>query len=80
MGVRCEVVVDGPVARSVVEIIAARFGPSTLDRDASVLSVEDVDHATIRALMVLLWDTGHEVLAMSVSPQSPPGESHDSTR
>ena len=61
---RCELVVNGPIARSVVETIAARFGPSRVDRD--VLTVEGVDHAAIRALMVLLWDTGHEVLAMTV--------------
>ena len=61
---RCELVIDGPIARSVVETIAARFGPSTVDR--GVLTVDGVDHAAIRALMVLLWDTGHEVLAMSV--------------
>jgi hypothetical protein len=34
--------------------------------DRGVLTVEGVDHAAVRALMVLLWDTGHEVLAMSV--------------
>jgi hypothetical protein len=61
---RCELVVSGPVARSVIETITARFGPPSVDR--GVLTVEGVDHAAIRALMVLLWDTGHEVLAMSV--------------
>ena len=61
---RCELVINGPIARSVVETITARFGPSTVDR--GVLTVDGVDHAAIRALMVLLWDTGHEVLAMSV--------------
>lgn len=61
---RCELVVGGPIARSVIETIATRFGPPTVDR--GVLSVDAVDHAAVRALMVLLWDTGHEVLAMSV--------------
>ena len=61
---RCELVINGPIAQAVVETIAARFGPSTVDR--GVLTVEGVDHAAVRALMVLLWDTGHEVLAMSV--------------
>ena len=60
---RCELVINGPIAQAVVETIAARFGPSNLDR--GVLTVEGVDHAAVRALMVLLWDTGHEVLAMS---------------
>ena len=61
---RCELVVNGPIAGAVVEAIAARFGPSTVER--GVLTVEGVDHAAVRALMVFLWDTGHEVLAMSV--------------
>jgi hypothetical protein len=61
---RCELLVDGPIAQAVIDAIAARFGPSTVDR--GVLTVEGVDHAAVRALMVLLWDTGHEVLAMSV--------------
>jgi len=61
---RCELVINGPIAQAVVETIAARFGPSTVD--CGVLTVEGVDHAAVRALMVLLWDTGHEVLAMSV--------------
>jgi hypothetical protein len=61
---RCEFAVGGPIARSVIETIAARFGPPTVDR--GVLTVEGVDHAAVRALMVLLWDTGHEVLAMAV--------------
>jgi hypothetical protein len=61
---RCELVVDGPIARSVLDAITARFGPVTLEDD--LLVVEHVDHAAIRALMILLWDTGHEVRAMSV--------------
>ena len=61
---RCELVINGPIAQAVVETIVARFGPSTVDH--GVLTVEGVDHAAVRALMVLLWDTGHEVLAMSV--------------
>ena len=63
---RCELVINGPIAGAVVEAIAARFGPSTVER--GVLTVEGVDHAAVRALMVLLWDTGHEVVAMSLTP------------
>ena len=59
-----QLVINGPVADAVVEAIAARFGPSTVDR--GVVTVEGVDQAAVRALMVLLWDTGHEVVAMSV--------------
>ena len=61
---RCELVINGPIAQAVVGTIAARFGPSTVDR--GVLTVEGVDQPAVRALMVLLWDTGHEVLAMTV--------------
>ena len=40
---RCELVINGPIADAVIETIAARFGPPTVDR--GVLTVEGVDHA-----------------------------------
>ncbi|MFJ8942456.1 hypothetical protein ACIRG4_04070 [Streptomyces sp. NPDC102395] len=35
---------------------------STPGADGTVLIVENVDQASVRALPTLLWDTGHDVL------------------
>jgi hypothetical protein len=36
--------------------------------EGTVLSVYSADQATVRALMIMLWDSGHEVLAMTHRP------------
>ncbi len=71
----CELTVAGCVARSVLDAIEDRFdlravrrldGP--VDRGSvsgTVLTVAAVDQPAVRALMVMLWDSGHDVLAMS---------------
>jgi hypothetical protein len=38
---------------------------STQSAHQTVLTVGDADQAAVRALMLMLWDSGHEVLAMS---------------
>jgi hypothetical protein len=44
----------------------ARFDVvSTQSAHQTVLTVGDADQAAVRALMLMLWDSGHEVLAMS---------------
>jgi hypothetical protein len=35
---------------------------STPGADGTVLFVERIDQASVRALLTLLWDTGHEVV------------------
>jgi hypothetical protein len=62
----CEVTVRGPLARAVVETVTARFDSvSALQgTGASVLTVDCVDQAGLRALLTLLWDTGHEVVRL----------------
>jgi hypothetical protein len=65
---RCELTVRGPVAGSVVEVIRSRFELAWArgcDGRTVVLALDGVDQAAIRALLVLLWDSGHEVLALS---------------
>lgn len=66
---RCELTVRGPVAGSVLAAVRARFdmeAASTSDR--TVLTVGGADQAAVRALMIMLWDSGHEVLTMSTEP------------
>ncbi|MFF3737804.1 hypothetical protein [Streptomyces sp. NPDC002566] len=44
-------------------MIRTRFDHvSTPGADGTVLIVENVDQASVRALLILLWDTGHDVL------------------
>lgn len=70
---RCELTVTGPVARSAIETIRMRFDvDATRTTETTVLTIDDVDQAAVRALMLLLWDSGHEVLAMSVKPVDRP--------
>jgi hypothetical protein len=65
----CELTVTGPVARSVIDAIRARFDVvATRTADNTVLTVGAIDQSALRALMVMLWDSGHEVLAMSTTP------------
>jgi hypothetical protein len=65
----CELTVTGHLARSVVEAIGSRFTVvSTRSAEISVLTIADVDQSAVRALMIMLWDTGHEVLTMTTTP------------
>ena len=68
-GRRCELTVRGPVAGPVVAALRARFdvGSASLSGH-TVLTVDPADQAAVRALMLMLWDSGHEVLAMSTGP------------
>lgn len=64
----CVLTVSGPVAHSVTEAISARFdGHSTRAGDATVLVIEAVDQAAVRAAMIMLWDSGHDVMAMVIT-------------
>ena len=61
---RCELTLRRPLSQSLLAAMRSRFdGVST--PDATVLVVQDVDQAAIRALLVMLWDEGHDVLSMT---------------
>ena len=71
-GRRCELTVSGQVARSVVAAMRARFDVvSTRTADDTVLTVGVADQAAVRALLIILWDAGHEVVAMTTEPTEP---------
>jgi hypothetical protein len=60
---RYELRLRTPIADTVLDVIRTRFDHvSTPGADSTVLVVENVDQASIRALLTLLWDTGHEVV------------------
>lgn len=61
---RYELTLRRPVSRTLLDVIRTRFDHvSTPGPDGTVLVVENVDQASVRALLTLLWDTGHDVLA-----------------
>lgn len=63
----CRLTVAGPLACSVIEAIQLRFDASaTRTAVGTVLTVDGVDQAAIRALMIMLWDSGHQVVEMSI--------------
>ncbi|KQW50974.1 hypothetical protein ASC77_25305 [Nocardioides sp. Root1257] len=59
-----QITVFGPVAASVISLLEERYDRVTTvclpDADTIVL-VADIDQAGERALLTLLWDTGHSV-------------------
>jgi hypothetical protein len=65
---RCELNVAGQLAESLLELIRSRFGEVTTQPGAQLLSttviIVGLDPAAERALLNLLWDTGHDVTAM----------------
>ena len=63
----CEVTVRGPLARAVLETVNARFDSvSTVQSTGdSMVTVDGIDQAALRALLTLLWDTGHEILRLT---------------
>ncbi len=62
----CEVTVRGQVALAVIDLIRDRFGEIAARPDSrdTVLVLPAFDAAAERALLTLLWDTGHEVVSM----------------
>lgn len=63
---RYEVAVDGPLAGAVAELIRSRFDGVRIG--AGRVSVDGLDQAGVRALLVLLWDTGHDVRSLTRHP------------
>lgn len=60
---RFELTLRGPIAHSLLDVILTRFDHvSTPGTDGTVLVAEAMDQASVRALLNLLWDAGHEVL------------------
>ncbi len=60
--------VNSAVAESVLEMIKDRFDHVTsqvMPGAGTVVTVTGIDQAGQRALLNLLWDTGHEIRSMS---------------
>jgi hypothetical protein len=65
---RYEFTVDGPVAEAVVGWLRARFGDvSVCPGQRMLVVVGHLDQAGVRAVLTLLWDAGHDVVAMTAT-------------
>ncbi len=55
--------VTGPVPRRLVQTIVNRFGDISVGRDGedTILDADLADQPSLRALLTLLWDAGHDV-------------------
>jgi hypothetical protein len=55
-----------PIAHTTLDVIRTRFDHvTTPGADDTLLIVENLDQASVRALLTLLWDSGHEVLSLN---------------
>jgi hypothetical protein len=63
---RCELVVGGQLAGPLLDLIRSRFGEVTTrpEETGTTVIVGGMDPASQRALLTLLWDTGHDVISM----------------
>jgi hypothetical protein len=69
---RFRVIVAGPMSTAATSAIHARYGVviSTRRVDGeTVLDLEGLDQAAIRGLLTLLWDFGHDVVAVANQPK-----------
>ena len=69
---RYRIVVAGHIAQAAAEIIAARFGVAAAIRGLGQDTAIDVtaDQPSLRALVILLWDLGHDLLAVLRFPDA----------
>jgi hypothetical protein len=66
---RYELRVRPAIARSLLDVIRTRFDHVPAPgAERTVLIVENLDQAAVRALLTLLWDAGHEVLSLAAEP------------
>ena len=70
---RYRLLVTGRIPRTVTDLITDRFGSAALIRAEESRTVVDIDgdQASLRALLTLLWDVGHDVASVCRSGQVP---------
>ena len=66
---RCELILRRAPSPALLELIRSRFDQvSPRASDDAALIIENLDQASVRALLTLLWDAGHEVVALTPLP------------
>lgn len=74
-----EILVRGSLAYIIVSLIVSRFGALTITTAPDGHSTRiagEMDQSAERALLALLWDTGHDVISMH-SASTPTGDHHE---
>jgi hypothetical protein len=66
----CELVVGGQLSDPFLELLRNRFGDVTTEpaHPGTVVVVDGLDQSSQRALLTLLWDTGHDVISLRSGP------------
>ena len=66
----CELVVGGQLSGPLLDLLRSRFGEVTAESApaGTVLVVDGLDQSAQRALLTLLWDTGHDVISLRSDP------------
>jgi len=63
----CQITVAGPLSAAASRALGSQFGPvlsiNRLDRK-TVLDIDGLDQPSIRGLLTLLWDLGHDIVAV----------------
>jgi hypothetical protein len=70
---RCRVTVAGPLGAAATRAIRAQYDRVTLSTQRTnretVLDLDGLDQPALRGLLILLWDFGHDVVAVSHQPK-----------
>ena len=63
---RSELTLRGPLSGTLLGLIRSRFDQVSMPAgNRSVLIIEGLDEASVRALLTLLWDAGHEIRSLT---------------
>lgn len=67
-------IVAGRIAHAAADIIEARFGSAaSIHTDGADTAIDlAADQPSLRALVTLLWDVGHDLLSISQCPDGSP--------
>jgi hypothetical protein len=67
----CRITVAGPLGVAATRAVRSQFGSVALTTRVpglTVLALDSLDQPALRGLLTLLWDSGHDVVALSTRP------------
>lgn len=69
---RCRVTVAGPLSQAATRALQGQYGQALnidrVDRE-TVLDLNGLDQPAVRGVLTLLWDLGHDVVAVTNQPK-----------